>query len=542
MLKCKLLALIGLCNPHAPPPVANPSVAVVAPERAPVATILPIRNPHPLVSFDIYVRGQDGVLVRPPPMKRGEAHMNDAGVLMLPVDGVDHVHLVLVTYQASGIENSNIDIEDALRAAPTLTDQQKKALAWLQTNTVELADGAVVWHYTFDHSFNEVRVKGGWPSAFGQADAIKALIMAYRRTGSNDYIELARAAAKAYRIPCEQGGLRCVVGGVPWFEELPLPYGYAPMILNGHLYSLVILHKLWEETKDPEIKASFDEGVASARRLLYRFDTGYWTDYQLRPRTMNLLVVLRAAIADTTIREISARSAFSEPSSIKLVGKIEKTLPGSYAWKGIDPPTDGGAKLTGLGLVGLELPRMTIDHDPVDFKGFDIAVRFRSPDCAPPLIGTYDWRAGTQDYMAIPGVKSERAGDDCLATATISTRLNQWSQVDGFYHQWHQRLMTEMWRMTGDKAFYATAVRWGRYAEEQKRHADAKTVDEILQPVFDPQPSEADDAAINEALEGADPASLKGEGVAAAIRKWAISRELDASRTKALLARAGLRG
>lgn len=474
-------------------------------------------------------------------MKRGQSHKNAAGILMLPVDGVDHVHLVLVTYQASGVENSNIDIEEALRAAPTLTDDQKTALGWLQNNTVKLPGGAIVWHYTFDHSLNEVRVKGGWPSSFGQADAIKALYMAYRRTGSKEYLDLAMAGAKSYAVPCEQGGLRCVVGGVPWFEELPIPYGYAPMILNGHLYSVVILHKLWEETKDPEIKAAFDEGVASMKQLLYRFDMGYWVDYQLRPRTMNLLVALRPTVADTNILEITASSAFGPPSSIKLAGKIEKTLPGNYVTDPLAGVTANGAKLADLGLANIELPRLTIDHDPVSFPGFDISVRFNSPNCAPPVVGTYDWRAGTKDYMAIPGVKSGPSGNACLATVTAPTSLNQWSQVDAFYHKWHTRLMTEMWRITGDKTFYSAAVRWANYAEEQKRHAEAKTENQILQPIFDPKPSEGDDAAVHEALEGADPSSLAGEGVAASIRKWAAAHSLTEDRTKALLARAGLR-
>lgn len=506
------------------------------------AEVLAIRNRPPMVSFDIHVSDENGTFVMPPPPLPRLNKINADGFMMIDIGGTEHYHIASISGQASGMENSDLDTEAAFKQAPTLTANQKRALDWLDSHRIDLANGASVWHNSFDHAFNDLIIKAGWPSAFAQADLIKTFMLAWKRSGEDRYLDLARRAAYGFTVPCEEAGLRCEVGGKPWFAEVPLSYGYAPMILNGHLYSLVMLHRFWKATGDVRVKAAFDEGFTSARELLLNYDTGYWTVYQARPRLVNAFLVLEPTARGSELREVSISSAFSRPSSILFGSDSVKTYPANVAWGGLGSLTKTGQRFTDE-LVSIQIApgRLVIDHDPVHFEGFEITVRYAAPDCASLRVGTFDWRAGSTDYMVLPMIGSAANRDGCVARFSLPTRINQWSHLSPFYHDWHTKLVTELWRITGDAHFYATAIRWRRYAEEQERHGASKSTQQILQPIFDPQDSSKDDEAILHALNGADPAKLAEKLIRTRILDWAEVHKLSKSHRSMLLARVGLR-
>lgn len=433
-----------------------------------------IRNPAPLVSFDVYAAGADGTLSPPPSTPPRSSQLDQDGVYATIIDGKQYRHISTIASQASNIQASDLDIEKELKQTPTASTSSEKALAWLDKNAIEIPGGAVVWHYTFDHTFNTIVIKSGWPSAFAQADVIKALILAYRRTGKDHYKDLALRAAYAFTVPCERGGLRCEVGGVPWFEEVPVPYGYAPMILNGHLYAVVMLHRVWQETGDARVKAAFDEGVASAKAMLLRYDTGYWSQYQMRPRALNLLLFLAPTVSDTRLIKATISSIFTSESSISFLLNGEKTFPGNAAWPLPSAREPSASPMLGKTFVQLLPGRFAVDHDPVNFRGFDVNIRFKSPGCAPIRIGTYDWRAPSNNWMAFSNVRIQSTDEGCVASTNIPNSLAQFSQIDIFYHNWHTRLVTELWRITGDAKFYSTAIRWQRYLAIKAKQDEAR--------------------------------------------------------------------
>lgn len=511
-------------------------VAAYAAEPAP--TILTIRSKPPIVSFDVYVHGSDGTLILPEPPQFTLSRKNADGLDVLPRDGVDHFHVGNISAQAAAMSNADIDMGPVFARPPGLSQAQKIALNWLETNKIEIPHEAVVWHYTFSHPFNAFVVKGGWPSSFGQADVIKALLVARQSSNDSKYIELAKRAAYAFTVPCEKGGLRCEVGGVPWFEEVPVPYGYAPMILNGHLYATVMLGRLWKETGDARIKEAFDEGMASAKKMLLRFDTGYWSTYQNRPRTMNLPLTLQATDPQTELREVTTSSPFTSDSSIVFGKHGGRTYPGNVA-TGIGELTDTGGLITGQAGVQLTPGRMAVDNDSVNFPGFDITLRYIAKNCAPIRIGTIDWRSPSSGIMEVPGVKVEVKGGECVARGLLTTNINQWTTLNAFYHDWHTRLVTELWRMSGDSVFYTTAVRWRGYEAVFKADQAKAAPTTFLKPVFAVKDSSEDDRTVMAALGGADPAQLVPDAAAEMLRTWAAAKGLSVEKTSELLTRIG---
>ncbi|MGO4270528.1 D-glucuronyl C5-epimerase family protein [Paenibacillus sp. TAF58] len=116
-----------------------------------------------------------------------------------------------------------------------LDSYQIAALQWLIKNKIEIGnEGAYIWHYNFDNSYNDVEIKAPWPSAFGQAYVIRAFITAYKLTNNHDYLNYALKASLAYNVPLENGGFKFTTNeGDTFFEEMPVKL--PTHILNGHL-------------------------------------------------------------------------------------------------------------------------------------------------------------------------------------------------------------------------------------------------------------------------------------------------------------------
>jgi hypothetical protein len=500
-----------------------------------------VTNRSPLVSFDLFEPSENGRIPALPPTPAFSSSPDRNGVVETVVGAHRARHIAIISAQASGMENSDLDMGAALRKTPSLTPSEQAALTWLRENAIDIGGGAIVWHYTFDHTFNNMIIKSGWPSAFAQADVLKALLLAYRKTLDKSYLDLAIRAGYAFGVPCEAGGLRCEVGGVPWFAEVPVPYGYASMILNGHLYAVVMLHRLYQLDRDQRIGQAYREGMASAERLILRYDTGYWSIYQLRPRERDILLSLGPAATSTEIHQVSLSSPVSRPSTIGFGKEGGSTYPGNQTstagWGGI---SDWGRELQNVATLTIQPGRLTVNHDPVHIGGFDVAIDYKSPECVPPVLATYDYRAKSSGYMKVPPIGVTASLDGCSARYAMATAITPWAQIDEFYHDWHTRLVTELWRSSGSPKLYATAVRWRQYMAAARRLEPDKTHNVIFTPVFDPTESPEDDAEITEALHGVDPATLSEEDVSGALQEWIRRKCLPEQKAKTLLARAGI--
>lgn len=140
-----------------------------------------------------------------------------------------------------------------------------------------------------------------------------------------------------------------------------------------------------------------------------------------------------------------------------------------------------------------------------------------------------------------PNVKIENNGTECIARTNIPNSLTQFSQIDVFYHTWHTRLVTELWRISGESKFYATAIRWNQYLAEKRAQDELKPDGEFFEPLFNVADSTEDDELLKLALQGRDPVDLMTDEIRRRIDDLANSRNLPSDRAGALLNRAGLR-
>jgi len=159
---------------------------------------------------------------------------------------------------------------------------QLAAINWLLKNAIDV-NGAFIWYYNFDNSYNDIQIKAPWGSAFGQAHVIKAFLHAYQVTKKEKYKRYALKAAKAYSIPLSQGGFQSHLSdGSVFFEEVPSPP--AAHILNGHMISTIALLELSKAFDQAWLKDLAQQGVETLEKHLMDYDLGYWSRYDMNPK------------------------------------------------------------------------------------------------------------------------------------------------------------------------------------------------------------------------------------------------------------------
>lgn len=151
--------------------------------------------------------------------------------------------------------------------------QKEPAYQWFRENSVSVYD-SYVWQFQSSNAYNDVFQKAGWQSSFCQRYIIDAFSMI-------EDLEMVKKAAYAYGYKTKDGGLSTISkDGSLWFEEVP----NNTHILNAHIASLVGLFQANELCKDQRIASLYQQGVQALRNNLYRFDTGYWTKYDMNPQ------------------------------------------------------------------------------------------------------------------------------------------------------------------------------------------------------------------------------------------------------------------
>jgi hypothetical protein len=155
------------------------------------------------------------------------------------------------------------------------------AADWLVANLEPNRRGVWVWHHRFDWPYRET-LRAPWYSALAQGQGISLLVRASQETGEARYLEAARKAFQAFGRQVAQGGVsyRDEAGGV-WFEEyIVRPPSH---ILNGFLWASWGVYDYALLTKDEEAARLFAEATRTLAANLERYDTGYWSLYELSP-------------------------------------------------------------------------------------------------------------------------------------------------------------------------------------------------------------------------------------------------------------------
>jgi heparosan-N-sulfate-glucuronate 5-epimerase len=123
-----------------------------------------------------------------------------------------------------------------------------------------------------------------WLSAMAQGQAASLLVRLHAETGEERYREAALRALEPYGVDSAAGGVRAPLDVGWWPEEYPTrPASY---VLNGGLFAIFGLYDVWKGLGDERAGAWFRETAATAARSLHRWDTGFWSRYDLFPHPL----------------------------------------------------------------------------------------------------------------------------------------------------------------------------------------------------------------------------------------------------------------
>lgn len=150
---------------------------------------------------------------------------------------------------------------------------------WLVENQVW--DGRQgIWLYNFP--LPQYDLEHPWASSLSQGLGISVLLRAYCLTGNEPYFSAAQRAYQSFLIPIEDGGVAWKSSEDLFFEEIPLPYH----ILNGNIFGLLGLYDYYRVTQSQEAEVLIERNLRTTAIWLPLYDTGYWSNYSLIPRSL----------------------------------------------------------------------------------------------------------------------------------------------------------------------------------------------------------------------------------------------------------------
>ena len=153
-----------------------------------------------------------------------------------------------------------------------------KQARWLAAHQVLLAGDAGGWPMPF--SVSDYNASAPWLSALTQGNAVSVLVRAYRLTHEEVFLQVARRAMRTFELDIRDGGVSTSIGedGV-FFEEFAV-YP-ASHVLNGYILALFGLYDYADLTGDTRVAALIRRSLATLHILIERYDTGYWSRYDL---------------------------------------------------------------------------------------------------------------------------------------------------------------------------------------------------------------------------------------------------------------------
>ena len=171
------------------------------------------------------------------------------------------------------------------------------------------------------------QLPAGWPSAMAQGEGASLLARLYLETGEERWADAARRAVAAMRLPSAEGGVQARVDGRAWPEEYPTdPPSY---VLNGGIFALWGLYDVGAALGDEEIAREFREGADTLAANLHRWDTGYWSRYDLFPHpVMNVASSFYHALHTSQLESmqvIAPRPEF-EAAAARFAGYANRRL------------------------------------------------------------------------------------------------------------------------------------------------------------------------------------------------------------------------
>jgi hypothetical protein len=157
------------------------------------------------------------------------------------------------------------------------------AAAWLvgRQEASGRAAGAWLHRYTYPHTFP---LRPPWVSAMAQGESASLLVRIYHETSEERFAEAAlKAIGPLSRAPRAGGAMAQLEGGI-FLEEYPTDP--PSCVLNGGMFAIWGCFDVARALGDSNAQRLLDESVETLAAIIDRYDTGYWSRYDLFPHAV----------------------------------------------------------------------------------------------------------------------------------------------------------------------------------------------------------------------------------------------------------------
>jgi heparosan-N-sulfate-glucuronate 5-epimerase len=212
-----------------------------------------------------------------------EAIPDDNGVMMYKYPSIGHYVYNPLLLSASG--------EDYYKKYENTGDTKSKeyfinTANWLVNNAKDKEGGKYsVWEFDFTWPWY-IELTPPYYSGYAQAIGIVVLAHAYNLTNNTMYLDEANKAFQAFLFDYDDGGVTTIEddnGDLMFIHELGKPGFQKTYILNGQTGALLHIWQFYELTNNPVSKSIFDKGINYLKHNLWKYDTGSWSRYDLKP-------------------------------------------------------------------------------------------------------------------------------------------------------------------------------------------------------------------------------------------------------------------
>jgi hypothetical protein len=209
---------------------------------------------------------------------------DEAGIPQLDYHGKVGLQYNPIAITQYGLGNYNLYVRNG--------DEERKdkfllTANWLVDNLESTPMGTQVWNHHFDWEYRDL-LRAPWYSALAQGQGISLLVRAHAETSDQRFATAAKDAFQTFNLSVSDGGVTFTdESGGTWFEEtLVDPPTH---ILNGFMWAAWGIHDYYLHTGDDQARQLWEEAVETMLANLDRFDTGYWSLYELSGKRMNML-------------------------------------------------------------------------------------------------------------------------------------------------------------------------------------------------------------------------------------------------------------
>ena len=139
-------------------------------------------------------------------------------------------------------------------------------------------DGGWLHRVAMPHTFH---LEIPWLSAMVQGEGASLLTRLHLETGEERFADGALRALKTMELPVADGGTLAEFEGQPFLEEYPTEV--PSCVLNGGIFAIWGFYDVGRGLDDSAAMESFERTTSGLAALASRFDTGYWSRYDLYP-------------------------------------------------------------------------------------------------------------------------------------------------------------------------------------------------------------------------------------------------------------------